>query len=464
MLVVFGLLVGAMVKGATLTVAVVGLQDDLRYHQRRLEHHYAGHPSGRALDGARVAALEAEPEMEALGHKLIVKPYLAANAQEIPQLMAQLRSAKVRHVLLDLPDGALVAAVAASQDGRDPNILFNVASPSDALRGAQCEVNLLHTYPSQSMQFDGLVQYLVGRSWTQALVLAGQRPEDKALQDAFGRSAKRYGLKITKTLPFKLSSDPRERDLANVRLLTNDRNHDVVAVLDSDGEFARGVPFNTQLARPVVGSSGLTPMAWHPQWELNGGPQVSRRFQRLALRPMESQDWAAWAAVKALVSVLSERRLNRLLNPALSAGLPSFLTKGAGMFSGMMLSQYTADTLIVEQRMLCTPASVASIPAAADQEDFVSMGMNTALKNAQIIENACGVLGIEMMAAAQALDLRDFTPGRGTAAAKACVREHIAFLEIDRPLHPDHTAMRELVRSHRVLTTVEQVVGNLAQG
>lgn len=307
MLVVFGLLVGAMVKGETLTVAVVGLQDDLRYHQRRLEHHYAGHPSGRALDGARVAALEAEPEMEALGHKLIVKPYLAANAQEIPQLMAQLRSAKVRHVLLDLPDGALVAAVAASQDGRDPNILFNVASPSDALRGAQCEVNLLHTYPSQSMQFDGLVQYLVGRSWTQALVLAGQRPEDKALQDAFGRSAKRYGLKITKTLPFKLSSDPRERDLANVRLLTNDRNHDVVAVLDSDGEFARGVPFNTQLARPVVGSSGLTPMAWHPQWDLNGGPQVSRRFQRLALRPMESQDWAAWAAVKALVSVLSDQ-------------------------------------------------------------------------------------------------------------------------------------------------------------
>ena len=90
--------------------------------------------------------------------------------------------------------------------------------------------------------------------------------------------------------------------------------------------------------------------------------------------------------------------------------------------------------------------------------------MNTAIKNAQIIENACGVLGIEMMAAAQALDLRDFAPGRGTAAAKACVREHIAYLDIDRPLHPDHTAMRDLVRSHRVLTTVEQVVGDLAQG
>ncbi|MBN1296246.1 aromatic amino acid lyase, partial [bacterium] len=109
-----------------------------------------------------------------------------------------------------------------------------------------------------------------------------------------------------------------------------------------------------------------------------------------------------------MVSVLSERRLNRLLNPALSIGLPPFLTKGAGMFSGLMLSQYTADTLIVEQRILSTPASIQSIPAAADQEDFVSMGMNTAIKNMQILDNAYGILGIEFMAAAQALDFRDF--------------------------------------------------------
>jgi len=81
-----------------------------------------------------------------------------------------------------------------------------------------------------------------------------------------------------------------------------------------------------------------------------------------------------------MMCVLSERRLNRLLNPALSQGLPAFLTKDPGFYSGLMLSQYTADSLIVEQRILSTPASIQSIPAAADQEDFVSMGMNTALK------------------------------------------------------------------------------------
>ena len=168
----------------------------------------------------------------------------------------------------------------------------------------------------------------------------------------------------------------------------------------------------------------------------------------------------AGAAI-TMVSVLSERRMNRLNNPALSVGLPPFLTKGAGMFSGLMLSQYTADSLIVEQRILSMPASIQSIPAAADQEDFVSMGMNTAIKNFQILDNAYGVLGIEFMAAAQALDLRDFKFGRGTTKAKEVIRKYVDFLDIDRPLYSDHTKMKELVKSCEILNEVEKAVGKL---
>jgi len=168
----------------------------------------------------------------------------------------------------------------------------------------------------------------------------------------------------------------------------------------------------------------------------------------------------AGAAV-TMVSVLSERRLNRLLNPALSVGLPAFLTKGAGMFSGLMLSQYTADMMIVEQRILSTPASVASIPAAADQEDFVSMGMNTAIKNSQILDDAYGILGIEFIAASQALDFRDFTPGVGVRKAKEVVRKHVHHLDEDRPLYPDHTRMKDVVKSSEILEEVEKSVGSL---
>ncbi len=168
----------------------------------------------------------------------------------------------------------------------------------------------------------------------------------------------------------------------------------------------------------------------------------------------------AGAAI-TMISVLSERRMNRLNNPALSVGLPAFLTKGAGMFSGLMLSQYTADTLIVEQRILSAPASVQSIPAAADQEDFVSMGMNTALKNNQILDNAYGILGIEIMAATQALDFREYKFGKGVTKAKEIVRRHVEFLDIDRPLYDDHNKMKELVKSCEILEEVEKVVGDL---
>lgn len=167
-------------------------------------------------------------------------------------------------------------------------------------------------------------------------------------------------------------------------------------------------------------------------------------------------------AAITMICVLSERRLNRMTNPALSVGLPAFLTKGAGMFSGMMLSQYTADMQIVEQRILSAPAFIQSIPAAADQEDFVSMGMNTALKTCQILEVANGVLGIEFMAAAQALDFREYTPGKGTQVAKAEVRKHVDFLDVDRPLYPDHNVMMALVKGLDILSAVEAEIGELA--
>jgi len=169
----------------------------------------------------------------------------------------------------------------------------------------------------------------------------------------------------------------------------------------------------------------------------------------------------AVGACVTMVSVMSERRLNRLLNPALSVGLPAFLTKGAGMFSGLMLCQYTADMLIVEQRILSNPSCMQSIPAAADQEDFVSMGMNAALKTRQIIDNSYGVMGIEFMAASQALDFREFNFGKGTQVARETIRKVVEHLDEDRPLFRDNNAMMELVKKRTILHAVEDAIGPL---
>lgn len=160
------------------------------------------------------------------------------------------------------------------------------------------------------------------------------------------------------------------------------------------------------------------------------------------------------------VAALSERRLNRLLNPHLSAGLPAFLTKGAGMYSGLMLSQYTAGALVNENRVLSHPAATGSIPAAADQEDFVSMGMTTAIKTRQIIENSWYILAIECMAAAQAFDFRaPVKPAPATQAAYEVVRKYVRTLEEDRPLFDDINTLARVIKEGELLDTVESVVG-----
>ena len=132
------------------------------------------------------------------------------------------------------------------------------------------------------------------------------------------------------------------------------------------------------------------------------------------------------------------------------------------MFSGMMLAQYTAASLVCENRVLSTPAATGSIPTAADQEDFVSMATTTAFKTKQIIKNSTAIIAIELMAGAQALDFRQpLKPGKGTQAAHDVVREYVQHLDEDRPLYPDITKLSEVVMSGEILDAVEKAIGNL---
>jgi len=302
-------LAGGLASAAPLqnvTVAVVSLASDARYTAKQLERAYPDHPAGRVVDAARMAVDDAALELQELGLALKLKDVPLADAQALSKVLAELKAGHVQHIVADLPVDVLVALVKAAPGALGGAMIVNVSSDNDALRNEACSAALLHTYPSRQMYTDALAQYLAVRNWRKVLLLQGSLPEDQLQGAAMLLSAKRYGLKILQTKPFKLSGDPRERDLFNTRLLTNERAHEVVAVMDSQGEFARTLPYATQWPRPVVGSNGLMAMAWHPQWERNGGPQISRRFQKLAKRPMQSQDWAAWIAVKAIAAGLAD--------------------------------------------------------------------------------------------------------------------------------------------------------------
>jgi histidine ammonia-lyase len=158
---------------------------------------------------------------------------------------------------------------------------------------------------------------------------------------------------------------------------------------------------------------------------------------------------------------ISERRIERLVNPNLS-GLPAFLVRDGGLNSGFMIAQYTAAALVSENKVLAHPASVDSIPTSANKEDHVSMGTIAARKCREICANTENVIAIELLCAAQALDLfTNLKPGEGTRAAYEVIRGRLAHLEADRELSPDIAAVRELMRSGAIVDAVEARVGSL---
>ena len=153
---------------------------------------------------------------------------------------------------------------------------------------------------------------------------------------------------------------------------------------------------------------------------------------------------------------ISERRLERMVNPQLSEGLPAFLVHYSGVNSGMMILQYTAASMVSENKVLAHPASVDSIPSSANQEDHVSMGMTAARKARLIVENTLSVIALEIMAAAQAVDLRGGEPSRPHQRLHALIRESIPFLSQDRELRLDVNQINELVRSGLILKLTAQ--------
>jgi histidine ammonia-lyase len=162
-------------------------------------------------------------------------------------------------------------------------------------------------------------------------------------------------------------------------------------------------------------------------------------------------------------ATISERRVARLVDPELNNGLPAFLTNDPGRRSGFMLPQYTAASLVSENRSLCFPASADSISTSAGQEDHVSMGATSARKAATILINTEHVIAIECLSAAQALDLRaPLAPGPATGAARDALRNISPFVDEDRSLSGDIIAIRELVRDGTLVAAASISAGDLA--
>ena len=289
-------LAGGPVAAQALKATLLHPADDARLERSRAERAYLGHPTGPAEDAVKMAIEEGQFELDAAGAKLALESRPAATLEAARAAAVAAEKAGAAVLLADLPADWQLAVTDAVKIP-----VLNLSEPADRLRAQDCRARLFHVMPSERMRSDALAQTLVSRKWTSVLLLIGPGAADQQRAATVQASMKRYGLKVAGSKPFRMSADPRERDLTNPLLLTAGAQYDAVWVVDSDGEFARMLPYRTVLPRPVVGDAGLVAVAWHAQFERFGAPQVSRRFMKAAKRPMTAHDWSAWMAGKALV-------------------------------------------------------------------------------------------------------------------------------------------------------------------
>jgi ABC transporter substrate binding protein (PQQ-dependent alcohol dehydrogenase system) len=286
----------AVAHAAPLLIGVITRSDDDRLEAKRVELGYLGQPGGPLRAGVDVAIAESSFELEAAKLQVKVEAVEVASADEAKAQATRLEKAGAAALVTDLPTAWTTAAASATKLP-----LLNAGNADNNLREQGCRANVFSVMPSERMFSDALAQTLVARKWSRVLLLTGPAPEDVARSAIVQASLKRYGLKLAAQRPFKMSADPRERDLGNPLLLTGGTDYDVVWVVDTDGEFARSLPYRTALPRPVVGNGGLMAEAWAPRFERFGAPQLAKRFQKAQQRPMTGFDWSAWMATKAIL-------------------------------------------------------------------------------------------------------------------------------------------------------------------
>ncbi|MCL1477779.1 ABC transporter substrate-binding protein [Marinobacter sp. M3C] len=260
-------------------------------------------PEDAGLRGAELAMADNSTTGKFMGHRYELATQVADSEQAAIAAFENLQQQGVQLFVINAPASTLAAIMdKAAAD----TLVFNAGAADDALRTRECHNNLLHTIPSYAMLTDALGQWLQMRRWNEVFLITGPTEADVAWANAFRRSAKRFGIDIVEDKPWTFDTDLRRTASKELPLFTQAKDYDAVVVADVRGDFGEYVPFNTWLPRPVVGTQGMSPVAWHRVVESWGAAQLQSRFQELAGRDMNSADYAAWAAVRSVGTAVTQ--------------------------------------------------------------------------------------------------------------------------------------------------------------
>ncbi|MEM8851210.1 MAG: ABC transporter substrate-binding protein [Pseudomonadota bacterium] len=320
-------------------------------------------PEGLGLDGTRLGREDnattgrfLDQTYEVAFHEVDVDGDVAAAAQaalsESPFLIVDGPSEALQ-AIADLPEaqGALI---------------FNASEGDPVLRGAGCRANLLHTVPSTAMRTDALAQFLTRKRWDDLVLVEGEHGADQAYAAALERSLTKFGLEIDARKTWAFDADMRRNAAAEVPLFTQEfGDYDALLVADELGDFGRFLLYNTWEPRPIAGSEGLTAQTWAPVVEQWGAIQLQNRFVELAGRPMQPEDWAAWAAMRAIGEAVTRT------NSADPAELRAFLLSDAFELAGFKGRPLTFRTWNGQLRQPIPIVHPRALVALAPLEGFL---------------------------------------------------------------------------------------------
>lgn len=286
---------------------------------------------------------------------------------------------------LVLVDGtaADVLAVADLPEAQG-KLLFNVAAGDAALRSENCRGNLLHTIPEDAARTDALMQVLAAKRWTRLALIVGPKDVDRAYANSLRRSAQKFGLSIEGEKDWTFDTDLRRAATAELPPFTQDLpDHDVLLVADETDDFGRYVEHNTWLPRPVAGSEGLEAFGWTHVLEQWGAVQLQNRFEAAAGRNMQSRDYAAWAAIRAIGEAVTRT------GSADPAALRAYMLSDAFQLDGFKGRALTFRRWNGQMRQPIAVANARALVALAPVEGFLHQRNETDSLGLDEPESAC---------------------------------------------------------------------------
>ena len=269
---------------------------------------------------------------------------------------AQLVADGHRLIVTDLNADTLLS-IADRSDAKDV-LIFNASASDDRLRNADCRPNLLHTTPSRAMLADALAQYLGWKRWSRWFLVVGRRDEDRLFADAVRRSAKKFGGRIVAEKKWDYGPDARRTAQSEVPIFTQGVDYHVLIVADEVGEFGEYLMYRTWDPRPVAGTQGLVPTAWHRTHEQWGSVQLQKRFRETYGRWMAPVDYTVWMAVRTVGEAATRTGST---DPSTIADYIRSEKFGLAAFKGRRLTYRDWNGQLRQPLLLAAPMSLVSV-------------------------------------------------------------------------------------------------------